>query len=447
MKEYDVVVIGAGPGGYETALKTAGGGKKTLLIERSKENIGGVCLNVGCIPTKNYLQSANFVLKAPYFEECGVSLEMKGVALNQLREKTISLVKEIRSGVVWLLDQAKVELLYGSASFVDANTIEVSDEQIRFEKCVIATGSYARELPQLPFDSKRILSSTDIFELTSLPKSIAIVGGGPIACEFATFFNALGVEVTMIVRGTLLLSKEDEDISKALLRSFKKRNIKVITSTTVSKSEVKNKSIVLFTTSQEDEQIECEVVLNASGRIPYSEGLHLERANVKQDDKGFIEVTPFFQTSQKNIYAIGDCINTLAFAHTAYAEARITAQNIIDNNDKTNNHVTPTAVFSNPPVASCGLNETNAKEQKIEIKVKKVYFKVNAKAKIEGDDSGFVKIIVSADSGVILGASIIGAEATEIIHEMVIAVEKKLTIKEIEAIIHVHPSVSEIMRY
>ncbi|MBU1667357.1 dihydrolipoyl dehydrogenase [bacterium] len=446
MREYDVVVIGAGPGGYEAALKVADGGKKTLLIDRSKEHIGGVCLNVGCIPTKSYLQSANFVLKAPYFKACGVSLEIKGFDLNQLREKTISLVKEIRSGVVWLLDQAKVELLYGSASFVDAHTIEVLGEKIGFEKCVIATGSHARELPQLPFDAQRILSSTDIFGLKSLPKSIAIVGGGSIACEFATFFNALGIKVTMIIRGTQLLSKEDEDISKALLRAFKKRNIEVITSATISKSIVKDESVVLFVRSYEDEQIECDIVLNASGRIPYSEGLNLEQVNVKQDTKGFIEVEASFQTSHKNIYAIGDCINTPAFAHTAYAEARITAQNILDNNDKTNTHMTPTAVFSNPAVASCGLNEIRAKEQEIKIVVKKVYFKVNVKAKINGDDSGFVKIIVSADNGVILGASIIGTEATEIIHEMLIAIEKKLTIQEIEAIIHVHPSVSEIMR-
>ena len=447
MKEYDVVVIGAGPGGYETALKVADAGKKTLLIERSKEHIGGVCLNAGCIPTKNYLQSANFILRAPYFKECGASIEIKEFNLEQLREKTISLIKEIRSGVVWMLDQAKVELLYGSASFVDANTIEVLGKKITFKKCVIATGSYARELPQLPFDSKRVLSSTDIFELKSLPKSIAIVGGGPIGCEFATFFNALGVEVTMIVRGTQLLSKEDEDISKVLLRAFKKRNIRVILSATVSKSEMKNESVKLFISSQEDENIECEVILSASGRIPYSDGLNLENASVKQDAKGFIEVKPSFRSSQKNIYAIGDCINTLAFAHTAYAEARITAQNIIGNNDKINNHITPTAIFSNPAVASCGLNQTEAKKQELEVEIKKVYFKVNAKAKIDGDDSGFVKIIVSTHSGVILGASIIGVEATEIIHEMVIAVEEKLTIKEIESIIHVHPSVSEIMRY
>jgi len=447
MKKYDVVVIGAGPAGYEAALKVAGAGKKTLLIDRIKENIGGVCLNVGCIPTKNYLESAIFLSRVPYFENCGVSLEVNGFNFEQLKDKTTALVKEIRSGVVWMLDQAKVELLYGSANFLDANTIQVADEKIGFDKCIIATGSYARELPQLPFDSKKILSSTNIFELKSLPKSIAIVGGGPIGCEFATFFNALGVEVTLLVRGERLLSKEDEELSKALLRAFKKKDIKVLTLTTVSKYEIENGGIKLFINSQEDEFLECEVVLNASGRIPYTKGLNLENVNIKQDKRGFIEVTPSFESSQENIYAIGDCINTPAFAHTAYAEARITAQNIINNTNKTNSHITPTAVFTNPAIASCGINETQAKEKGIEVNIKKVYFKVNAKAKIHGDDSGFVKIITKADSGVILGACIIGVEATEIIHEMIIAIEKQLTTKEIDEIIHVHPSVCEIMRY
>ncbi len=445
MKEYDVVIIGAGPGGYETALKVAGAGKKTLLIDRAKENIGGICLNVGCIPTKNYLESAVFLSRVPYFQECGVLLQSNGFDIQKLREKTLALVKEIRSGVVWMLDQAKVELLYGNATFINANTIEVSGEKVSFNKCVIATGSYARELPNLSFDSKQILSSTDIFKLQALPKSIAIVGGGPIACEFATFFNALGVEVTMVVRGTQLLRKEDEDISKALLRAFKKRNINVLLSTTVLNSEVSGKSVKLLLGSQEN--IESEIVLNASGRIPNTNKLNLENADINLDEKGFITVSTSFETSQENIYAIGDCINTPALAHIAYAEARITAYNILNNTKKTNSHITPMAVFSNPLIASCGLNQTKAKEKELDINVKKVYFKVNAKAKIHGDDAGFIKIITNAKNGVILGASIIGVEATEIIHEIVVAVEEQLTMKEVEEIIHIHPSVSEIIRY
>lgn len=445
MKEYDVVVIGAGPGGYQAALELGNAGVKTLLIERAKERIGGVCLNEGCIPAKNYLQSASFASSASYYKECGVLFDMKGLDLQQLQTRTTALKNEIRSGVLWMLEQAKVELLFGSAVFVDANTVEISGESIRFKNCIIATGSKSRELPQLPFDGKKIISSSDLFELKSMPKSIAIVGVGSIGCEAATFFNAFGVEVTLIGRGNQLLSQEDEDISKALLRAFKKRNINVLTSAAVSKAEIDAEGVTLFIDGQE--KVRCEVVLSAAGRIPNVEEVHLEKAGVVQNAKGFIEVSSSFKSSQQHIYAVGDCIDTPAYAHTAYAEAKIAARNIIDAADHTNTRLSPSAVFSDPAVASCGLNEKMAKESGVEIEVKKALFKVNSKAKIHGDDSGFAKVIVSTQSGVILGASVIGVEATEIIHELSMAVEKGLTYKEVKEMIHIHPSVSEIISY
>ena len=447
MKQYETVVIGAGPGGYEAALKLAEAGVKTLLIDRDKERIGGTCLNEGCISAKAYLQSAEYVSKASHFSDCGVDLELKGLDMARLGEKTVSLKNEIRSGVVWLLEQAGVETLYGSAQFIDANSVEVSGETIGFEKCIIATGSQVKEVPQLPLDGKRIISSKEVFELEALPASIIIVGGGPIGCEFATFFSAFGVEVTLIARSSQLLSAEDEDVAKALLRAFKKRNIKVVTSAAVKKAEVKERGVELLIEAETEESIQSELVLCATGRVPYSDGLHPENAGVEQNKKGFIAVNAAFQTTQKHIYAVGDCIDTLAFAHTAYAEARIAAQNIISGEAAANIHVTPSTIFTDPPIASCGLREKEAKEQGRAVEVKKAFFKANAKAKIEGDDSGFAKMIVCAESGVVLGASIIGVEATEIIHEMVLAVEKKLTAKELKGVIHAHPSVSEIVTY
>ncbi|MCD6433452.1 MAG: dihydrolipoyl dehydrogenase [Sulfurimonas sp.] len=427
-------------------MKLGEAGVKTLLIDKGKESIGGTCLNVGCIPTKSYLESASFVSKIPYFEQTGINLDFKGLNLAQLREKTIKLKTEIRTGVLWMLEQAKVELLYGSASFVDAKTIEVDDKKITFEKCIIATGSKIRQLPQLPIDSKFIISNSDVFKLNRLPKSIAIVGVGPIACEFATFFNAFGVEVTLIGRSSQLLPNEDEDISKALLRVFKKSNIRIITSATVTKAKLNEDSVELFLDANQ-ESIKCELVLCAIGRIPNCESLNLENANVKVDERGFVEITPSLRSSQKHIYAIGDCIDTPAFAHTAYAEAKIATKNIINSESKTNTHITPSTIFTNPQIASCGLKERDAKKQGREIEVKKAFFKVNAKAKIHGDDSGFAKVIVCAKSAVVLGASIIGVEATEIIHELVFAVEKKLTITELREVIHAHPTVSEIITY
>ncbi|MGB6018790.1 MAG: dihydrolipoyl dehydrogenase [Sulfurimonadaceae bacterium] len=447
MKTYETVVIGAGPGGYEAALKLAEAGVKTLLIDRNKERIGGTCLNEGCISAKAYLQSAEYVAKASHFSDCGVALELKGLDMVRLGAKTVSLKDEIRSGVVWLLEKAGVETLYGAASFIDANTLEVSGETIGFEKCIIATGSAVREVPQLPLDGKRIISSKEVFELESLPASITIVGGGPIGCEFATFFSAFGVEVTLIARGAQLLSAEDEDVAKALLRAFKKRNIRVVTSAAVKKAEVNESGVELLIEAESEGSIQSELLLCAIGRIPYSDGLHPENAGVEQSDKGFIAVNASFQTTQEHIYAVGDCIDTLAFAHTAYAEARIAAQNIISGESAANTHVTPSTIFTDPAVASCGLREKEARAQGRAVEVKKAFFKTNAKAKIKGDDSGFAKMIVCAESGVVLGASIIGVEATEIIHEMVLAVEKKLTAKELKGMIHAHPSVSEIISY
>lgn len=447
MKSYETVVIGAGPGGYEAAIELGRAGVKTLLIDRHKERIGGTCLNEGCISTKNYLESAEYVSKASYFRGCGISLDIHGLNLGTLRERTVGLKNELRSGVIWQLEQAGVETLFGSASFMDSNTIDVSGETIQFKTCIIATGAYTRESSEIALDGKRILSSREIFELEELPTSIAIVGGGPIGCEFATFFNAFGVNVTLISRGSQLVSGEDEDISKALVRAFKKSSINVITSASILKTEVHNEGVVLTVQGEKEECIACELVLSAIGRIPYTDGLHPENSGVALTEKGFIQVNEAFQTSQSHIYAVGDCIDTPAYAHTAYAEAKIAAHNIIHNTAVANTHLTPSTIFSHPQIASCGLKESEARAQGRDITIKKAFFKVNAKSKILGDDSGFAKLIVCAQTGVILGASIIGVEAIEIIHEMLLAIEQKITATELTQMIHVHPSVSEIVRY
>jgi len=447
MKHFDTVVIGAGPGGYEAAIQLGKSGVKTLLIDKNKERIGGTCLNEGCISAKNYLESAGYASKIPYFQECGLDLQINGFDLARLREKTVSLKNELRSGVVWQLDGAKVEMMYGFASFVDAYTLDISGETVSFDKCIIATGAKVREISALPLDGKRIVSSSDLFDLDTLPKSIAIVGGGAIGCEFATFFNAFGVDVSMIVRGTQLLNSEDEDVAKALLRAFKKNGINVMTSSAVEKIEVTQQGVVLDVVGEIEAKIQCELVLSAIGRVPNTEELRLEVANVQRDYKGFITVNAAFQTTQKHIYAIGDCIDTPAYAHTAYAEAIIAAVNIINDEDNINSHLTPSTIFTNPQIASCGLGEKEANARGIAIEIKKAFFKANAKAKIMGDDTGFVKMIICPENGIILGASLIGVDATEVIHEFIIAVEKKLTVRELTSMIHVHPSVSEIVRF
>lgn len=446
MKQFQTVVIGAGPGGYEAALELARAGIKTLLIDKSKAHIGGVCLNEGCVSTKNYLQYAEFATKASYFGSRGLELEMKGLDIKELAMHTTSLKDELRTGVAWLLEQAGVEMLYGSASFVDSHHISVSDETIEFDHCIIATGSKTQELPILPVDGKHIITSREVFELQALPGSIVIVGGGLIGCEFATFFSAFGVEVTMIVRGTQLLSSEDEDVSKALLRAFKKRSINVLLSASISKVQVGGERVELAIKTENEEHIACDLVLSATGRIPYTDGLQLENAGISQSGKGYIEVNSSFQTTQEHIYAIGDCIDTFGYAHTAYTEGKVASHNIITGEALTNTHVTPSTIFSDPQIATCGLSEKEAKSQGLDIDVQKAYFKANAKAKIVGDDAGFMKLILSSQDGTVLGASVVGAEAVEIIHILAAAVERKVTLKELSGMIYAHPTISEIIR-
>ena len=446
MKKFEVVVIGAGPGGYQTALELGKKGIKTLLIEKAKEKVGGVCLNVGCVPTKSYLESASFASRVVHFQEMGLDLAYNGLNLQELKEKTIALKTELRTGVLWTLEQSKVETLYASARFVDSRTIEADGERIEFEKCVIATGSRVRELPQLPLDSKRIIFSSDVFELNALPKSIAIIGAGAIACEFASFFNAFGVKVHLIGRSERLLSKEDVDVSKALTRVFKRSGIEVSTSMNVLKSEVGEDSVKL-SFDGDKEELEVELVLNAAGRVPNCDALNLEKAGVVRNEKGYVKISPSFETSQKNIFAIGDCVETPAFAHTAYSEAKIVAYNIINDASKINAHVSPSTIFTNPQCASFGLKESQAKERGLEYEVKKAYFKANAKAKIHGDDSGFAKAIIDSKSGLILGASVLGTGATEIIHELLAAMENGVTLEELKSVTHSHPTISEVVTY
>lgn len=445
IEKYDAVVIGAGPAGYEASIKLSKSGLKTLLIEKAKEQIGGVCLNEGCIPAKTYLQSSELFFKTKWSKQLGIDLTINGFNLSKLKNRSEELKQELRVGVSWLLDQAGVDCLYGKAIFKSNKELIVDDKIIEFDKCIIATGSVVREDKILPIDGRYIISSSDVFKLEKLPSSLTIIGSGAIACEFATFFNALGVDVTMIIKSEFLLSKQDIDISKALMREFKKRGIKIVTSSKVQSTQIKNEKIILETDQETDLAFETDLVLLAIGRVPNTKDLALENTDIKIDEKGFLNVDSSFQTNQKGVYAIGDCINTQAYAHVAHREAHIAANNIINNQDETNSSIVPTVVFTIPQIASCGINEKETNKKGYEIVIKKNYFKASAKAKILGDDSGFIKVIVCAKSDEILGASIIGIDASEIIHNLTIAIQKKMEFKEIKELIFAHPTISEIV--
>ena len=441
---YDVIVIGAGPAGYEVASILGAGGKSVCIIEKGEERVGGTCLNEGCIPAKNFLETATFVKKASYFKECGVDISMGSFDIEKLKSNTCRLICDTKTGVFNMLKKGKVEIKYGIASFVDENSIKVNDEVLSATSFVIASGSLHKEHPLLKIDKKNIISSKEVFTLEKLPKSVLIIGGGAIGCEFATFFNSLGTKTQIAEFTPKIVPAEDDDIGRTLKRELERQGIVVDVKANVTSYEIKEEGVEVSIDLAKKQKIETfEKVLVSIGRIPNSEDLNLDRANIKSD-RGFVEVDSNLKSiSNPKVYAIGDVIKTPALAHVAYYEAKRVAQQILEQEVMDEKAIWPSVTFCSPQVASIGSSEASLKEEGIKFKAKKVFFKPNAKAKIKGDDSGFIKILYDIESEKILGAGIVGNDATELIHEFLVAINADLTIKDLSKMIFAHPTLSE----
>ena len=440
-KKFDVVVLGAGPGGYVAAIRAAQLGQKVAIVE--KEHLGGVCLNKGCIPTKAVLKSAHSVHELQDFKSLGIDVELKGldgsVAVN--RAKKIS--ERISKGVGFLMKKNKIEVFEGHGEFVSKTSLKVGKDTLEFKNCIIATGANYRTFPGLEHDGKRLIGAWEAIKMDKLPKSIGIIGAGAIGVEFAYFWNAFGVDVHIFELQKHLLPIEDEDSSKEIEKAYKKYGIKM--SLGVEKVSAKNNGPDVTITAVESGKTvdyKFEMGLIAVGMTGVLEGFGLEKIGVKTD-RGFISVNEMYQTNVPNIYAIGDVAGPPLLAHAASHEGVIAAEHLAGHKphklDKMN---IAGCTYCQPQVASVGYTERALKEKGIKYSVGKLPFTANGKAVASNETSGFVKTLMG-EHGEMLGAHIVGTHATELIHEYALFRQMEGIDEEIFATVHPHPTLGE----
>ncbi len=442
MKKYDICIIGAGPAGYKAALILAKNGKNVLLIDKNEKRIGGTCLNEGCIPAKNYLESANYLGKFSYFASRGLKGKTDDFDIRLLKTKTDELLDTLRLGLQKKLSIGGVKFEYGEAVFISKNEVKVNDKIIQADKFIIATGSIHKEHPVLAIDEKYIISSKEVFKLEKLPKDILVVGAGAIGCEFANFFNFTGSNVHLCEFTSSILPFEDKDVSDTVQREYKKQGIKVDINTTVKEYGIINKKIIItFEKNGKTFDGAFDKVLISIGRIPNTKQIGLDKAGVKSDERGFVEIDSLYKTTNEHIYAIGDVVATPSLAHMASYEAKKIAFDILKF-APLKESVIPNVVFATPQVGSVGENEKSLKEKEIPYNVKKLFLKSLGMPKIKGNDSGFVKLLFD-EREFLIGASLVGYDMTEIINQVAICINAKLKKDDILSMIFAHPTMSE----
>ena len=445
MADFDLIVIGAGPGGYVAAIRGGQLGLKTAVVE--KDEVGGICLNWGCIPSKSLLKNAEIVHIMNDAQKWGISFDNFNADYSKAIDRSRQVVKKLTGGVNSLLKKNKVTVIKGEASFQDSQTITVGSETYTSSNFIIATGARARTVPSLPIDGEAVITSREALELTTVPKRIAIVGGGATGVEFAYIYNAYGAQVTLIEMLPNILPNEDHDISQELKKSLTKQGITVATDTKVSGMNSKGKIKVLeLVTSQNDQtSIEVDKVLVAIGVQGNIEGLNLESIGVNTD-RTYITVDDDMKTDIDGIFAIGDVTGKMLLAHVAQAQAILVVENIASvESPPLDYNVMPKAVYANPQVASFGITEQKAKEDQLDYHVGRFPFAASGKAIALGETEGFIKLIIS-EHGEILGAHLIGHEVTELLGELSLANLLEGTTEETGWLVHSHPSISEVIK-
>ncbi|MBK7447290.1 MAG: dihydrolipoyl dehydrogenase [Ignavibacteria bacterium] len=447
MKEFDVIVIGSGPGGYTTAIRASQLGFKTGIIERDR--LGGICLNWGCIPTKALLKNAELMNGMKHLSDFGISYDNLKFDFEKIIARSRGVADVSEKGVRYLMKKNKIEVIEGTAYINKNKTLTITDksgkeiEKVTAKHIIIATGARARTLGNLKFDEKKILSSTGAMTAKELPKKMTIVGSGAIGAEFAYFYNAFGTEVTIIEMLPSILPIEDKDSSDIVAREFKKSGIKILTDTKTESVEIKGNKVITKVTGKNNEEIESDVVLIAIGVLGNVENLGLEELGVTVE-KGSIKVNKDYKTNIEGIYAIGDVNGPPWLAHVASSEGincieKIKGMHVPDIDYNT----IPGCTYCQPQVASVGLTEKKAIEQGYEINVGKFPFSASGKSRAMGETVGMIKVIFDKKYDELLGAHIVGVEATELITEFVLAKSLEATHEQILKTVHAHPTLSE----
>lgn len=450
---YDLIVIGSGPGGYVAAIRGAQLGMNVAIVER--ENLGGICLNWGCIPTKALLKSAQVFEYINHAADYGIKVGKATADFDAMIKRSRGVADGMSKGISFLMRKNKITVINGTGKVARGKKVEVTDDKGKMtaysaEHIIIATGARAKALPNLDIDGKNIIEYRKAMSLEKQPKSMVVVGAGAIGVEFAYFYSSIGTKVTIVeFMEQGLVPREDADISKELTKIFKRSaGIDVLGNTSVESVDTKGKGCTVTVKNRKDgktSEIKCDVVLSAAGVTPNTEDIGLEALGIKTD-RGLIQVDDFYRTNVSGIYAIGDVLATQALAHVASAEAITCVEKIAGQSPEPIDYNNiPGCTYCSPEIASVGYTEKEAKEAGFELKVGKFPFTASGKAKASGASNGFVKVIFDAKYGEFLGAHLIGSNVTEMIAEVVVARKLETTGHEIIKAIHPHPTMSEAL--
>jgi len=437
---YDVVVIGAGPGGYVAAIRAAQKGMKVACIEKEK-TLGGTCLNVGCIPSKALLHSSEYFSRvAGEGKEHGIYAEKLLIDLGRMMERKNGIVKGLTDGIVYLFKKNKVEWIKGEASFLSPNKLRVGKQEIEGKSIIIATGSEPMSLPFLPFDEKKVLSSTEVLSLTTIPKKMLIIGAGVIGLELGSVFRRLGSEVEVVELLDRVIPPFDHDLSKAALQIFQKQGMKFHLSVKVKGGKVDQNGVTL---EMDNLELRGDLVLVSIGRKAFTRGLGLDKIGIPE---GQIAIDSNFMTKVPHVYAIGDVVDGPMLAHKASEEGIALIDYLAGEKSSLNYFAIPNVMYTWPEVAAVGMTEEEARKHNLEIQIGSFPFKANPRARCSGDAEGVVKIIAEKKSQKIIGMHIIGPSASEMIGEGVMAIERGVTLSELAHLSHAHPTCSEAIK-